>query len=67
MNQLLVPLLLVTFSTLVLGVIFLLLLVAAAGIGPAQRRTLKNQLHRWFCRICFDCFGHGPDVRHSKG
>jgi len=59
MNQLLVPLLVVTFATLGAGAIFLLILVAAAGVEPAQRRAWKAWLHRMLRRLCLDCFGRG--------
>lgn len=66
MNQLLVPLLVVTVATLGAGALFLLLLLVAAGIEPAQRRAWKAGLRRLFCRIFFDCFGRGgPGVGHS--
>ncbi|AEC20052.1 hypothetical protein PT7_1512 [Pusillimonas sp. T7-7] len=68
MNQLLVPLLVVTAATLGAGVLFLLLLLAAAGTQPTQRRAWKAWLHRLFCRMFFDCFGRGDGgVGHSKG
>ncbi|MCC2597478.1 hypothetical protein LKR43_14155 [Pusillimonas sp. MFBS29] len=59
MNQLLVPLLVVTLATLGAGVLFLLLLLMAAGTEPAQRRAWKAALRRLFCRVSFDCFGRG--------
>lgn len=66
MNQLFVPLLVVTAATLGAGVIFLLILLAAAGTQPGQRRAWKAWLHRLFCRISFDCFGRGgPSVGQS--
>lgn len=66
MNQLFVPLLVVTAATLGAGVVFLLILMAAAGTQPAQRRAWKAWLHRLFCRVSFDCFGRGgPGVGQS--
>lgn len=66
MNQLFVPLLVVTAATLGAGVVFLLILMAAAGTQPAQRRAWKAWLHRLFCRVSFDCFGRGgPGIGQS--
>ena len=59
MNHLLGPLLVVTLATLGAGAVFLLILVAAAGIEPAQRRAWRAWLHRMLCRMSFDCFGRG--------
>ncbi|MYN11950.1 hypothetical protein GSY71_02115 [Pusillimonas sp. TS35] len=57
MNQLLVPLFVVTLATLGVGAVFLLLMVAIAGADATQRRAWRAWLRRHFCRVFFNCFG----------
>ncbi len=66
MNQLLVPLLVVTAATLGAGVLFLLTLMAVASAEPTHRKAWKAWLHRLLCKISFDCFGRGgPGISRS--
>ncbi|TEA77304.1 hypothetical protein [Allopusillimonas ginsengisoli] len=65
MNQLLVPLLVVTAATLGAGALFLLVLMAVAGAEPAQRKAWRAWLHRIVCKISFDCFGRGHGISRS--